>query len=74
MCYAIPGKVVGFDGKKAVVDYFGERKKALNEFIELKIGDYIYAQGGFVITKVSKKGGSGDLIGMEGCILRASGN
>jgi len=55
MCYAIPGKIVGFKDKKVVVDYFGEKKFAWNEFENLKIGDYIYAQGGFVINKIPEK-------------------
>ena len=53
MCYAIPGRVKSFSGKFAVVDYFGEEKKAINEFLDLHIGDYIYAQGGFVISRLS---------------------
>lgn len=52
MCYAIPGKVKGFDGKFVIVDYFGEEKKAINEIAGLQVGDYLYAQGGFVITRV----------------------
>jgi biotin synthase len=52
MCYAIPGKVKRIEGKKLVVDYFGEEKKAYNELHNVKIGDYIYAQGGFVINVV----------------------
>ncbi|MBF0569927.1 MAG: [FeFe] hydrogenase H-cluster radical SAM maturase HydE [Candidatus Omnitrophica bacterium] len=52
MCYAIPGRVKGFDGKFVRVDYFGEEKKAINELLDLKEGDYIYAQGGFVLTRV----------------------
>jgi biotin synthase len=55
MCYAIPGKVVDIKGNLVVVDYFGEKKKARNEFFELKIGEYIYAQGGFVVQKVEEK-------------------
>lgn len=55
MCYAIPGKVTSIDGKNATVDYFGEKKKAINEFIDLKIGDYIYAQGGYVIQTVPER-------------------
>ncbi|MBF0479089.1 MAG: [FeFe] hydrogenase H-cluster radical SAM maturase HydE [Candidatus Omnitrophica bacterium] len=54
MCYAIPGQVKSFDGKFVLVDYFGEQKKAINELSALKVGDYVYAQGGFVITKVSQ--------------------
>lgn len=52
MCYAIPGKVKQIEGKTVVVDYFGEQKKAINEFYDINIGDYICAQGGFVIKKV----------------------
>jgi biotin synthase len=49
MCYAIPGKVYSLEGKYVAVDYFGEKKKAINEFEDLRKGDYIYAQGGYVI-------------------------
>jgi len=52
MCYAIPGKVVEIQGKTVIVDYFGEHRKAYNELKTLKPGDYIYAQGGFVIEVV----------------------
>ena len=55
MCYAIPGRVSDLSDKTAIVDYFGEKRKAINEFHDLKIGDYIYAQGGYVIQKVSEK-------------------
>jgi biotin synthase len=53
MCYAIPGQVKRFEGRFAVVDYFGEERKAVNEMAGLVPGDYVYAQGGFVITRVS---------------------
>lgn len=52
MCYAIPGKVERIEDKTVVVDYFGEKRKALNELVDLSLGDYIYAQGGFVITRI----------------------
>ena len=52
MCYAIPGKVVNIDKKIATVEYFGETKQAINEFDGLKVGDYIYAQGGYVIKNI----------------------
>ncbi|MCU0641030.1 MAG: radical SAM protein [Candidatus Margulisbacteria bacterium] len=55
MCYAIPGKVTALEGKKVTVDYFGEQKHAINEIVDLKIGDYIYAQGGYVIQTVPEK-------------------
>jgi biotin synthase len=55
MCYTIPGKVVEISGKTAVIDYFGEKRKAINELAGLKVGDYIYAQGGFLINVVPEK-------------------
>ncbi len=53
MCYAIPGKVEQINEKTVIVDYFGEKRKAYNELAQISVGDYIYAQGGFVVTKVS---------------------
>lgn len=53
MCYAIPGKVKEISDRTVVVDYFGEEKRAINEFYDIRVGDYICAQGGFVIKKVS---------------------
>ncbi len=52
MCYAIPGRIEAIEGNRVIVDYFGEKKEAINELEGLKIGDYIYAQGGYVIEKV----------------------
>jgi len=53
MCYAIPGRVLELRGKLAVIDYFGEKRTAVNEFEKLKPGDYVYAQGGIVVEKIS---------------------
>ena len=53
MCYAIPGKVKEIQDKTIIVDYFGEDKKAHNELEDLQIGDYVYAQGGYVINKIT---------------------
>ncbi|HNX91252.1 MAG TPA: radical SAM protein [Candidatus Omnitrophota bacterium] len=55
MCYSIPGKIISIDKKIATVDYFGETKKAVNEFVGAKPGEFVYVQGGFVIDKVSPK-------------------
>ena len=52
MCYAIPGKVESINEKTVTVSYFGEIKKAINELHDLRPGDYIYAQGGYVIEKI----------------------
>ncbi len=53
MCYAIPGKVEKVNKNSVILDYFGEKRKALNELVEIKAGDYVYAQGGFVVNKIS---------------------
>jgi len=53
MCYAIPGKIEKIEKNTVIVDYFGEKRKAYNELAEINIGDYIYAQGGFVVNKIS---------------------
>jgi len=55
MCYAIPGKVEEIKEKTVTVDYFGEKKQAINELDGLKVGDYIYAQGGYVIKNIPEK-------------------
>jgi len=54
MCYAIPGKVKEISQKQVLVDYFGEEKRAINEFYDIAVGDYVCAQGGFVIKKVKQ--------------------
>jgi len=54
MCYAIPGKVIETKDNIAVIDYFGERRRAYNEFFSLNKDEYVYAQGGFVVQKVSE--------------------
>ncbi len=56
MCYAIPGKVTEIDGRVVTVDYFSERKKARNDFLQdLALGEYVYAQGGFIIQRVAEE-------------------
>ncbi|MBI2437319.1 MAG: HypC/HybG/HupF family hydrogenase formation chaperone [Lentisphaerae bacterium] len=52
MCYAIPGRVVELEGRRATIDYFGERRKAYTDLLTPALGDYVYAQGGFVIQTV----------------------
>jgi biotin synthase len=52
MCYAIPGVVTEISGRNAVISYFGETRAALCELPNLQLGDYVYAQGGYVIEKV----------------------
>ena len=55
MCYAIPGNVKSIAGNLITIDYFGEQRKARNDFYNLQVGDYVYAQGGFVVQKIDEK-------------------
>jgi biotin synthase len=55
MCYAIPAKLIEIDGQRGVVDYFGERKNILLDMDDLKVGDYVYAQGGILVRKIPEK-------------------
>jgi biotin synthase len=55
MCYAIPGKITEINDKVVTVDYFGEKRKARNDFFKLSRSEYVYAQGGFVVNKVSEE-------------------
>jgi len=52
MCYAIPALVENVHGRVAVISYFGERKEAFCELVNVTPGDYVYAQGGYVIEKL----------------------
>ncbi|MHC4183782.1 MAG: [FeFe] hydrogenase H-cluster radical SAM maturase HydE [Planctomycetota bacterium] len=55
MCYAIPGNVKSIAEDLITIDYFGEERKARNDFYNLQVGDYVYAQGGFVVEKIDEK-------------------
>jgi biotin synthase len=55
MCYAIPGKIVELEKNIAIVDYFGEHRKVLNEFSDVKVGEYVYAQGGILVQKIPRE-------------------
>jgi biotin synthase len=52
MCYTIPALVEGVHKGVATISYFGERKEALCELLHLAPGDYVYAQGGYVVEKI----------------------
>ncbi len=52
MCYAIPGKVLEVNNNTAIIEYFGEKKTALVDAGYVSVGDYDYAQGGFIVQTV----------------------
>ena len=55
MCYAIPAKLISINGQTGIIDYFGEKRKILLDLDDLKIGDYVYAQGGVLVRKIPEK-------------------
>lgn len=55
MCYAIPGKLVEIRDNIGIIDYFGEKKRALIDYSDVSVGDYVYAQGGLLINKIKEK-------------------
>ncbi len=55
MCYAIPAKIIKIEKNSGIVDYFGETRKVLVNFIDVEVGDYVYAQGGIVVNKISQE-------------------
>lgn len=52
MCYALPGVVTEIGDRQAVIRYFGEIRSAFCELPHIRPGDYVYAQGGYIIEKV----------------------
>ena len=55
MCYAIPAKLIEINGQVGVIDYFGEQRKILLDLDDIKVGDYVYAQGGVLVRKIPEK-------------------
>lgn len=56
MCLAIPGKVVEIAGSVATVDYGDEKRQAdLSLMDDLKVGDFVIVNAGFVMDKVPEE-------------------
>jgi len=58
MCYAIPGRIVSIQGRSAILEYFGEKRKASIIFEpgnwKLETGNYVYAQGGIIVDVIEE--------------------
>jgi len=53
MCYAIPAKLIEIlEGNIGIIDYFGEKRRILVDLDDVKVGDYVYAQGGVLVRKI----------------------
>ena len=56
MCLAVPLKLIEIDGREAVGDAMGVRRRIRVDFIpEPKIGDYVIVHAGFAIERLSEQ-------------------
>jgi hydrogenase expression/formation protein HypC len=66
MCLAVPLKLIEIDGKEAVGDAMGVRRRIRVDFIpEPKIGDYVIVHAGFAIERLSEQQALEDLESWE---------
>ena len=57
MCLALPAKVVELqeNGKRAVVEQFGQRKEVFNNLVNARVGEFVLVQQGFAVERLGKK-------------------
>lgn len=53
MCVALPGKVVEIYEKDALVDFSGNRVRAISGLVPLSVGDYVLVHAGCILQKLS---------------------
>ena len=59
MCLGLVMKVISIDGKEALCDYLGNRRKIRIDVInKVEVGDYLLIHAGFAISKVSEEEGN----------------
>ena len=61
MCVALPGKVVEIYEKDALVDFSGNRVRAISGLVPIAVGDYVLVHAGCILQKLSA-GESRDMI------------
>ena len=62
MCLAVPLRLVEINGKEAVAESMGLKRKIRVDFIEEpKIGDYVMVHAGFAIERVPERQALDDL-------------
>ena len=52
MCFALAGRVLGVEGKKALVDFEGVKKSVNADFIRVRKGDKVLVFNNFVIERL----------------------
>ena len=66
MCLAVPLKLIEIDGKDAVGESMGMRRRLRVDFIpEPKIGDYVIVHAGFAIERLPEQQALEDLDAWE---------
>lgn len=66
MCLAVPLKLIEIDGKNAVGESMGMRRRLRVDFIpEPKIGDYVIVHAGFAIERLPEQQALEDLDAWE---------
>ena len=53
MCVALPGKVIEVNEKDALVDFSGNRVRAISGLVPIAIGDYVLVHAGCILQKLS---------------------
>lgn len=66
MCLAIPLKIIELNGKEAVGESMGLRRKMRVDFIDSpQLGDYVIVHAGFAIERLSERQALEDLEAWE---------
>ena len=52
MCFALAGRVLGIEGRTALVDFDGVRRSVNAEFIKVAKGDRVLVFNNFVIERL----------------------
>lgn len=53
MCVAMPGKVIEVYEKDALVDFSGNRVRAMSGLVPVAVGDYVLVHAGCILQKLS---------------------
>ena len=53
MCVALPGKVIEIYEKDALVDFSGNRVRAISGLVPIAVGDYVLVHAGCILQKLS---------------------
>lgn len=53
MCVAMAGRVVELYEKEALVDFSGNRVRAVSGLVPLTVGDYVLVHAGCILQKLS---------------------